>query len=174
MERTKLARECAVLLMGALFLAVAGCQSTTKKDLVTSEPPPEPDRVEVPEIEPVAARVDMEPVYFGTDLATLDASARATLAAHASEILSHPEWEVISVEGHCDERGTDAYNLALGERRAEAVKRFLVAKGVPASRLSTASHGESRPARFGHDESAWRLNRRSELVGPDQTASYRP
>jgi peptidoglycan-associated lipoprotein len=174
MERATLAGERAVVLMGALFLAVAGCQSTAKNDLATPEPLADADRVEVPEMEPVPTGPDLAPVYFGTDLATLDASAEATLADHASEILAHPEWGVVAVEGHCDERGTDAYNLALGKRRADAVKHFLVAQGVPASRLSTTSYGESSPASLGHGESSWTLNRRSELNGLDRTASIRP
>ena len=70
---------------------------------------------------------------------------------------------VITIEGHCDERGSEEYNLALGERRASGVKRYLVDLGVPASRLRTVSFGEAKPAVVGHDESAWRYNRRAEF-----------
>ncbi|MBI4421015.1 MAG: OmpA family protein, partial [Gemmatimonadetes bacterium] len=77
-------------------------------------------------------------------------------------------------EGHADERGTEAYNQRLGQRRAEAVKRFLTAAGVPASRLETASYGETRPLEPGHNERAWAANRRAEfriLSGPMQGAN---
>jgi peptidoglycan-associated lipoprotein len=69
----------------------------------------------------------------------------------------------VTIEGHCDERGSEEYNLALGDRRASGVKQYLVDLGVPASRLRTVSFGEAKPAVVGHDESAWRYNRRSEF-----------
>ncbi|MEN8184468.1 MAG: OmpA family protein, partial [Myxococcota bacterium] len=100
--------------------------------------------------------------------------ARLTLAAHAGAIQAHPEWGVLTVEGHCDERGSYEYNLALGKSRAEVVKRFLIEQGVPASRLTTVSFGESKPITMGHDELAWRQNRRSELQPEARTASLRP
>ena len=71
----------------------------------------------------------------------------------------------MTIEGHTDERGSAEYNLALGERRANAAKRYLVDLGVSSSQLSTVSFGEDRPAVQGHDESAWRYNRRAEFVG---------
>jgi len=71
---------------------------------------------------------------------------------------------MITVEGHCDERGTDAYNIALGERRAEAVKNFLVDLGISANRLNTISYGEERPIVLGQNESSWAKNRRAQLV----------
>ena len=71
---------------------------------------------------------------------------------------------VITIEGHCDERGSEEYNLALGERRANGVKRYLVDLGVPSSRLRTVSFGEVKPSVMGHDESAWRHNRRSDFT----------
>ena len=67
------------------------------------------------------------------------------------------------IEGHADERGSEEYNLALGERRAEAVRKYLAALGVPSSQMRIVSYGESRPAVTGHDESAWGLNRRAEF-----------
>jgi peptidoglycan-associated lipoprotein len=70
---------------------------------------------------------------------------------------------VLTIEGHCDERGSHAYNQALGDRRARAVERYLVEQGVPVDRLQTQSFGDSRPAAFGHEETAWGANRRSEL-----------
>jgi len=71
----------------------------------------------------------------------------------------------VVIEGHCDERGSEEYNLALGERRADAVRRYMTDLGVPGGRMSTVSFGESRPAVQGHDESAWRYNRRADFVG---------
>jgi len=75
----------------------------------------------------------------------------------------HEEWRVLVIEGNCDERGTEEYNLALGERRAHSVKQYLVSAGVPASRVDTVSFGESKPAAPGHDESAWKWNRRADF-----------
>jgi peptidoglycan-associated lipoprotein len=71
---------------------------------------------------------------------------------------------MITIEGHCDERGSEEYNLALGERRAAAVRQYLVDSGVSAGKLDTVSFGEAKPAVQGHDESAWRWNRRGEFV----------
>jgi hypothetical protein len=77
----------------------------------------------------------------------------------------------VTVQGHCDERGSTEYNLALGERRAAAVKRYLVDLGVSSSKLRTVSYGEDRPAVPGHDESAWRYNRRADFVAEEPTSS---
>ncbi len=93
----------------------------------------------------------------------LRADARSSLEDRAAAIRQHPEWGVVTIQGHCDERGSGESNLALGERRATAVKRYLVDLGVPGSRLSTVTFGERLPAVAGHDEKAWRFNRRSEL-----------
>ena len=85
------------------------------------------------------------------------------LRNNASVIKENADWGKITVEGNTDERGSEEYNLALGERRATAVKRYLVDLGVPGSRLRTVSFGEAKPAVPGHDESAWRYNRRSDF-----------
>ena len=102
-------------------------------------------------------------IYFDFDQFALSASARETLRRNAEILKSHPEIRV-EIQGNCDERGSEEYNLALGERRANAVKRYLVDLGVPSSRLRTVSFGEARPAVQGHDESAWRYNRRADFV----------
>lgn len=102
-------------------------------------------------------------IYFDYDRADVRPDQRDALRANADKIKSMTTNVVI--EGHCDERGSEEYNLALGERRAESVRRYLVDLGVPAGRLSTVSFGESRPAVQGHDESAWRYNRRADFVG---------
>ncbi len=103
-------------------------------------------------------------VYFAFDDDTVTSEGRALLEAHAW-FLSRDENAglVITVEGHADERGTPAYNLALGERRAKAVAQILMLNGVSASQIKTVSHGEEKPAVLGHDESAWSKNRRGEL-----------
>lgn len=119
---------------------------------------PEDDLVES-ELLAEAAR-NLEPVFFAFDEFELDAAARATLAANASWLRGHPEVRVW-IEGHCDERGTDEYNLALGEKRARAARDYLVQSGIEPSRLRTLSYGEERPFALGHDEAAWRLNRRA-------------
>ena len=102
-------------------------------------------------------------VYFQYDSFELTAEAKTTLQKHAAWIKSNGG-RVIQVEGHCDERGTTEYNLALGERRAGSVKDYLVAQGVSAAQISTISYGEERPAVQGHDDAAFAKNRRAEFV----------
>ncbi len=101
-------------------------------------------------------------IFFEFDQFTLTEEARATLAANAA-YLKLNEGVQVRIEGHCDERGSDEYNLALGERRALAALNYLVSLGVPASRLSIISYGEELPLEPGHSESAWAQNRRAEF-----------
>jgi len=101
-------------------------------------------------------------VYFEFDSARLTEEAKEILRRNAEWLRAHPNVEV-QVQGHCDERGTVEYNFNLGQRRADAVKNFLVRLGVPPDRIHTISYGEERPAVPGHNESAWRLNRRVEF-----------
>src|SRR5690606_10258475 len=89
--------------------------------------------------------------------------ARRALQSNSDWLQQNPS-STVQIEGHCDERGTIEYNLALGERRANAAKRYIVRLGVDASRLSTISYGEERPANSGSSESAWAENRRAEFV----------
>jgi len=102
-------------------------------------------------------------VFFAFDKSDLSADSRRTLERQAAWL---KQWsnQRLTVEGHCDERGTREYNLALGERRANAVKDYLVAQGVSASRLSTISYGKERPAVLGSNEAAWAQNRRGVSV----------
>lgn len=104
-----------------------------------------------------------ENVYFAFDEATLDGQAQALLKQKAVWLQDNPNANVV-VEGHCDERGTNAYNLALGERRAESVKVFLVNLGIADARLTTISYGEEKPVDMGHNEEAWAKNRRAAFV----------
>ena len=102
-------------------------------------------------------------VYFEFDSSTLTEADRATLAAHAAFLAGKPDLTVV-LEGHTDERGSREYNIGLGERRGQAVRRQLEFQGVRQEQIRVVSYGEERPAMDGHDESAWRLNRRVELV----------
>jgi peptidoglycan-associated lipoprotein len=111
------------------------------------------------------ASVPSDRVFFALDSYTLDDKDRAVLDAQAAWLARNPRARV-TIEGHCDERGTREYNLALGERRANAAKNFLVSAGVPASRLSVISYGKERPAAEGSDEGAWAQNRRAVTVVP--------
>jgi peptidoglycan-associated lipoprotein len=98
-------------------------------------------------------------VYFEFDSSAVDDHSRKVIEAHSQFLLNNPDVNVV-LEGHADERGTREYNLALGERRANAVAEIMEAYGVSPGRIQTISYGEERPAALGHDESAWRLNRR--------------
>lgn len=104
----------------------------------------------------------LRPVYFDFDSYELNYDALATLRENAEKIKQVPG-AVIQIEGHCDERGTQEYNLALGERRALAVREYLMNLGVSRDRLITISYGEEDPADPGHTEQAWAKNRRCEF-----------
>ena len=101
--------------------------------------------------------------FFGYDEAALSADAQSALTDSANWMKRNPQYGLL-IEGHCDERGTEQYNLALGDRRANQAREYLVTLGVDASRIRTVSYGEERPFDPGHDESAWAKNRRDHLV----------
>ena len=103
------------------------------------------------------------PAFFGLDSAELDPAGRAVVAANAELLSAYPTWAV-TIEGHCDERGTAEYNLALGERRAISVKAYLVSLGIASDRVQTVSYGKEFPFDAGHDEEAWANNRRGHFV----------
>ena len=111
----------------------------------------------------LVAKAGSDTVYFGTDEYALDDQSKATLAAQAKWMLANPNVRA-SIEGHADERGTREYNMALGERRANAARDFLLSQGVPAARLLVTSWGKERPVATGSDESAWAQNRRAVTV----------
>jgi len=104
----------------------------------------------------------LEKIYFAFDSFALTEQSRETLYKNAEQIIKKSTAKY-TVEGHCDERGSDEYNLALGEKRAKSAYNYLITLGVPAERLSTVSFGEERPADPGHDEEAWAKNRRAEF-----------
>ncbi len=103
------------------------------------------------------------PVYFGYNNYQLDGSEYAKMDA-AADYLRGNDQAVLVVEGHCDERGTDEYNMSLGEYRAQAIRSYLVSAGISADRIQTQSYGKNRPAVPGSGESVWRLNRRGEFA----------
>ncbi len=102
-------------------------------------------------------------VFFGFDRFDLTAEAQAQLQKQATWLKTYPQYRFV-VEGHCDERGTREYNLALGERRATAVKNYLTALGIDQNRMQTISYGKERPAVLGSNEEAWAQNRRGVIV----------
>jgi len=104
-----------------------------------------------------------EDIYFLYNSAALSPAAQEALGRKAEWLRSYPNVSVI-IEGHCDERGTNAYNMALGDRRAESVKAFLANLGISRSRMTTISYGEERPAVQGHSEAAWSKNRRAHFI----------
>jgi len=104
-----------------------------------------------------------EDVYFEFDSSALLPDAQTVLGSKGSYLRANPDITV-TIQGNCDERGTDAYNMALGQRRADSAKAFLVNMGIDADRLSTISYGEERPVDPGHNEAAWAKNRRDHFV----------
>ncbi len=104
-----------------------------------------------------------EDVYFNFDDATLTSDARMTLKQKVAWLRENPGTSVL-IEGHCDERGTSEYNIALGQRRAQSIKTFMINAGISTSRLSTVSYGEERPVDFANNETAWAKNRRAHFI----------
>lgn len=160
----------ALVLMMALMLAafVLGCGGGSSTDAPATDPEPTeapPPIEETPtETEPVESEVMGDPilndVFFAFDKYNLSAEAKGTLEANAGELRTHSDTAII-IEGHCDERGTKSYNLALGEKRANAAKDYLVALGISPSRITVISYGKERPFDPGHTEAAWAKNRRA-------------
>lgn len=129
-------------------------------------PPPPPPPVFNSNMEPYVpgTRQLLKRVfYFEFDKAVLAQADLDALQVHAQLLIDNPDRRVV-VEGHCDERGTREYNLALGERRSDAVRGFLAAAGVPEARIETVSYGEERPDDAGHTEAAWSRNRRAVMI----------
>lgn len=161
----------------AVLVLVAGCSSTPKdtgsvttdSNLTVTEQAPVTniDQTDMGGAAP-GTQQDLvvnvgDRVFFDYDRHELTAEARATVEKQAEWLKRYSTLNVL-VEGHCDERGTREYNLALGERRATAVRNYLIALGVDASRLQTISYGKERPAVLGSDEASWAQNRRGVLV----------
>lgn len=161
------------LVAGAL--AASGCAKKTAPQ--PQEPPPVPPTTSTPapttpttpppaEPTPPGTTItssNFEPVFFDFDSYALRDDARTSLDRDA-KVLRDNAAVRITIEGHCDERGTVEYNQALGERRAQAAREYLVAAGINASRIELISYGKERPFDDGHDEAAWAKNRRAHFV----------
>jgi len=148
-----------ILSLAFAALLLAGCSSTGSGDTdgINS------NGVAVPGTQADLVQNVGDRVFFALDSSTLTPEGRAILDRQAEWMAKYSAVK-LSVEGHCDERGTREYNLALGERRATAVRNYLVAKGVAASRLSTISYGKERPEALGSNEESWARNRRGVSV----------
>ena len=132
----------------------------------TSAIPPEPTIKDDPmagDLDTINKNSPFQPVFFGLDSYEVDGGGQQALNTNAGILKKYPTW-IITIEGHCDERGTAEYNLALGEKRALAAKTYLVSLGVPADRVRTVSYGKEFPFDPGHDEGAWSKNRRAHFV----------
>ncbi len=166
-------------ILGAAVIALAASGCARRQPAAETVPPAEqvpvgpggevvaPGDVELTELPAqqadLIAKAGSDTVYFGTDEYSLDQAAQTTLAAQARWMLANPNVRA-SIEGHADERGTREYNMALGERRANAARDFLVSQGVPDSRLLVTSWGKERPVAAGSNEEAWAQNRRAVTV----------
>jgi peptidoglycan-associated lipoprotein len=105
----------------------------------------------------------MLPIYYDFDKSNIRDDQKARLEGNADFLKANPRLD-IRIEGNCDERGTNEYNMALGERRAQSAKKYLVNLGVPMHRINTMSYGEEKPLLYGHDEYSWAQNRRADFV----------
>jgi peptidoglycan-associated lipoprotein len=154
---------------------------TVEAPPAVSTPPPAPPRAaeRIEDRQPVAALADeglgsrsldelnrdspLRPAFFLLDSADLDDTGRSVVTSNVEVLKKYPQW-VITIEGHCDERGTAEYNLALGDRRAVAVKTYMVSLGIAPDRLRTVSYGKEFPFDQTHSEDAWSKNRRAHFV----------
>jgi len=128
--------------------------------------PPEPlpgDSISSASLDDLNRSSPLKPVFFDLDSSEITREMQAALNENATVLNRYPTWTV-TIEGHCDERGTAEYNLALGERRAAAARAYLVSLGIPADRLRTVSYGKEFPFDPGHDEAAYEKNRRAHFV----------
>ena len=173
-----LGRRLTLLTVTALALGLAvGCsrrQPPATDDRPRAEPPPatenagDADAARRAEEEARLAREAaygsiQDMIFFDFDRSDLREDARQTLQTKAEALRQFPDIR-IRIEGHADERGTVEYNLALGERRADAARAYLIDLGIDSDRMTTISYGEERPAVDGHNEAAWSQNRRDEFV----------
>ena len=160
-------------LVGALLTTGACARKqaplTTTPPLATQAPPKATNEDDVGLVELPGSQADLvakagtDTIHFATDKSDIDVSSRTILTAQAKWMMANPSVRA-SIEGHADERGTREYNMALGERRANTAKDFLVAQGVPSARLLVTSWGKEKPVAVGSDETAWAQNRRAVSV----------
>ena len=131
--------------------------------VIPSEPPVVSDPLVTADIENINKNSPLNPVLFAYDSDALDDTARKTISDNAEVLKKYGTW-IITIEGHCDERGTAEYNLSLGDRRALAAKNYLVSLGIPSERVKTVSYGSEFPFDPGHEERAWSQNRRAHFM----------
>jgi len=157
-----------------LVLVIAGCAKKapepppappTQTETPPAPPPPPPPPPPQPETPPAPTVTSdsFSPVFFDFDSYALREDGRAALDTNAKLMRDNPDAQ-ITIEGHCDERGTVEYNLALGNQRAQVTHDYLVSLGVAADRMRTTSYGKERPIDPGHDEGAWARNRRAHFA----------
>lgn len=172
MKKRVFANLLMALMVAGLFLTVSCAQKKVTSDPQSSKPSQETapadtapaDTASENPLKPVATGdpdvdfINLD-IYFEFDSAELTGEAQTLLQGKAAYLQTKSDIKV-TVEGHCDERGTTEYNLALGERRARSARNFLVDLGISGSRLSFISYGEEKPADFGHNEDSWERNRR--------------
>jgi len=169
-----MARTTVLLLAGAAMLATAGCAKKRPEVL-----PPGPGQTQPQDTGPAPDNsygqirpgspedfrrsVTSDTIHFALDQYDVDPEARAILDTQAQWLSKFPNVR-ITIEGHCDERGTREYNLGLGDRRANAAKNYLAARGVSPTRITTISYGKERPVALGSDEASWAQNRRAVTI----------
>jgi peptidoglycan-associated lipoprotein len=161
-----MARLTTTLIVAAALAATAGCSpkpKTLPPAPSTQTPPVTQDNVRPGSRADFERSVTSNTVHFAYDKYDLDAEARAILDSQAAWLAHWPNVPV-SLEGHCDERGTREYNLALGDRRANSAKNYLAARGINPARISTISYGKERPIALGSDEASWAQNRRAVTI----------
>ncbi|HVJ02332.1 MAG TPA: peptidoglycan-associated lipoprotein Pal [Sphingomonas sp.] len=167
-----MARFTTSLVLAAALVATAGC-AKKKPDVLPPAPAentgPVTDTGDADQYgsnalnERFKREVTSDTVHFALDQYDIDPQARTILDSQAQWLNANPNTR-ITIEGHCDERGTREYNLALGDRRANAAKNYLAARGVSPSRITTISYGKERPIALGSDESSWAQNRRAVTI----------
>jgi peptidoglycan-associated lipoprotein len=124
---------------------------------------PEPDAITNTSIDDLNRNSPLNPLFFELDSSDVSGDGQKVLQANAAVLKKYPTMQV-TIEGHCDERGTAEYNLALGERRALAAKNYMVSLGIPADKIKTVSYGKEFPFDAGHEDAAWSKNRRAHFV----------
>jgi len=165
MQKKKWIYLALLLVIPGLLFSVS-CQKKVvdaSPEPVAQEPEPEPEPKEEVVVYKAPDVVMQEDIYFDYDKSTLSPAAQDNLLRKAEWLRENPD-ATVTVEGHCDERGTNEYNLALGDRRAESTKAFLADLGIDPARLTTISYGEERPVDPRRMEEAWAKNRRSHFV----------
>ncbi len=132
-------------------------------ELVPVPPMPVEDTIGSKSLDDLNRDSPLKPMFYDLDSSEVSAEGQQVLQANAAVLKKYPTWQV-TIEGHCDERGTAEYNLALGERRALAARTYLVSLGIPADKIKTVSYGKEFPFEAGKDDAAWTKNRRAHFV----------